>query len=512
MINKAVLENGVKDKLLNRAFHAIINETFINAIPVEMDELSRSNKVGLSKYSFKVLESMGGIDVLHVAMEHETDPIKCAFLNKMYNICNEAATKACKRICKENADTIKEDATKLSDIVDKAAFTEKEFEEFAKDAKSITNEKLQSIIQKKTIDVIKSEKEAYEKEEALKNELEEAISDSDDFASTSVESYMDIVLKKTDAKRHTSVFSKLQELTLESVIFTNEPSEIPFNSLYRVTLENTFNMFPQYKKTSLDTFSDFLAMKSMESFNTLTPEDKKKIMDKALLGTAIIYTMFETLKTMNLFSPALDEVCGFIEKDKRIFDNVNGDRTKISDCVKDIVCAAKAKCDGKATVSDISAIQEGLKKAKERIMENTFFTEDEKNKIISIIESGIDYGNDRILAINTKEKPSAESMFDKNNKQTDIAQLNKIHRLYCKKSNNQVSEVRFNINDKSDKLIDVTAHDITGKIVSESFVDLRYDFKDNKAYLREIAKESDLSKTNKSVCLYMRNYGKKESL
>jgi len=511
MINRAVLENGVKDKLLNKAFHAIVNETFLNAIPVEMDELTRSDKVGLSKYSFKVLESMGGIDLLHIAMECEKDPIKSDYLKKMYMVCNEAATKACKRICKESDEAVKKDETKLSEIVDKAAFTEKEFEEFSKNADAITNEKLQSIIQQKTIEVIKSEKEAYEKEEELKNELEDAISNSDDFSTTSVESYMNIVLKKTDAKKHTSVFSRLQELTLESIIYTNEPDEIPFNSLYKVTLENTFSMFPQYKKTSADMLSEFLDMKAIESFTEMPEEHKKEIMDKTLLGTAIIYTLFETLKTMNLFSPSFDEVCGFLEKDKRVFDKINVDRTKIVDCVKDIVDAAKAKCGNKASVTDIAMVQETLKKSKDRIMENTFFTEEEKNAVLPIIESAIEYGDDQILAISTHEEPAVESSFDKLNKQSDIAQLNKINRLYCKESNVNVSEVRFNINDKADKVIDITAHDAFGKVVSESFVDLRYNFKDNKEYLREIAKESDLSKTSKNIYFYHKNYGKKES-
>ena len=64
MINKNILMSRLTDKFKMLTFHSIVNECFVNGLPINQAEISNDEKKALTKYSYDVLKRLGGFSVL----------------------------------------------------------------------------------------------------------------------------------------------------------------------------------------------------------------------------------------------------------------------------------------------------------------------------------------------------------------------------------------------------------------------------------------------------------------
>lgn len=171
MIDTSVIERKIHDQVMDMTFKAIVTEAFIGGLPIAEGELTKGLTQGFVGYANECLEDLGSYRLLDQAIESAKDPAKKAYLKKMKSVCMEAAQDVTARILKENAGNDK-------DLINEAkavTMTPAEYARFSKNAASLTPESLTKMIQKKTLDVIKEEKEAYQKDAELEAELKNAL-------------------------------------------------------------------------------------------------------------------------------------------------------------------------------------------------------------------------------------------------------------------------------------------------------------------------------------------------
>ena len=101
MINREVLRDAVYNSMKEKTFHTVVNTAFVNAIPIDKNELDSTTRRGLAKYSFDALEAAGGFGLLENAIRNETNPIKKSYLQDIKEVCCESAMEVANRITSE---------------------------------------------------------------------------------------------------------------------------------------------------------------------------------------------------------------------------------------------------------------------------------------------------------------------------------------------------------------------------------------------------------------------------
>ena len=512
MINKTLLVSALTDKFNNLTLHSIVNECFINGLPLDTNETTKQEKIGLTRYSYDVLKKIGGFKALESAICNKGLSMReKLMLGSIYNICTEASCGAAKRVASEtDCNNTKE---KFSDIVDRASFTEDEYKKFTKKAENLKLEEISDIIKEKTLAVIKDEQEQYEKEEKLDSELKDALSESKDFTDTSVESYMDIVLQKSDPRHHISLFSKLQDSAMEMLQITKLPSEgcdvIP--GVIKVTFEGFLDEL-KMDSESVNTACESYCNISNEELCNSSDEMKPKL---ATLISIVVYTIMETLKTLNIYSPSMNSVKKFVN------GNVNSEN--INKCNENIVYEKARSLITESNTSDFSKMKSNiltkklanLKEASESIqlagVEHGRVSE--SVELVSALESQIEEITE-VLSVRDEDnkKVATEGYFDNYNRSHDISQMNKIGSLFGHNPN--VSEIRLKVNEGNlQSVIDVECANESHQIIKKSFINLQYACESDHFidYIKDTYKASKLSSMDKNVCIIV-NDGKGQKI
>ena len=504
MINKNILMSRLVDKFNLLTFHSIVNECFINGLPIDQSEITNDEKKSLTKYSYDVINTLGGFSVLENAIDVDKKTFKQnLLLGEIYNVCTEASKCAAKRVCEET--DCKDPATDINDVVDKAAFTAEEYKKFVSKANNIGLDDISEIIKEKTLSVIKDEQEQYEKEENLDEELKNALSESEDFSDKSIESYMDIFLSKNDPKHHITVFSRLQETAMEMMqVMKFENGKIdPFPIINKVTFEGFIDDLKNPDK-SFDC--------AMESLNTVSNEEMCPIPRDcqpklATLVSIITYSVLETLKTMNMYCPSQDCIKKFVNKSVNTSAMISNDINQVYDKAEEKLRETNMMDLSKVNSKDLTDRLNDLKRMNDTIHESQHIST-ESDRGLAIMEK-LDKQVDTISSIlherdnEIKEKAKAtESYYDKFNKSNDLAQFNKVGHLFGKNPN--VSEIRLKISpNRIQSVIDVDAANESGQVIKSTFMNMQYACEDYKYidYLKESFKNSGLSNCDKNVCL-----------
>lgn len=504
MINKSILMSRLTDKFKMLTFHSIVNECFVNGLPLNQSEFSNDDKKALTKYSYDVLNKLGGFSVLESAFDANHKSFRQNLLiGEIYNVCNEAACKAAKRVCEET--DCKDPAANINEIVDKASFTEEEYKKFATKANTIGLEDIQKIIKDKTLNVIKDEQDQYEKEEELDEELKDALASSDDFTDTTTESYMDMFLAKNDPRHHITLFSRLQETAMEMMQVMSLPDngEDPFPLINKVTFEGFIDDLKVTDK-SFDSAIESLNQISNEDSCNVPCEAQPKL---ATLVAIVTYTVLETLKTMNLYCPTQACIQKFVNKPVSTTDNIQNDVSQVYARAEEKLHEGNRVDFSKMDSRDLTNRLSELKKINESV-QGTKAISTESDRALNIMQN-IDK---QVNAINNvlhsrdmeiKEKATAtESYYDGYNRSSDLAQFNKIGHLFGKNPN--VREIRLKINpDRIQSIIDVDAANESGQVIKSTFMNMQYACEDSKYidYLKESFANSGLSNCDKHVCL-----------
>lgn len=174
MIDTSIIERKIYNRVMDMCFSAVVTEAFIGGLPINESDMSDELTENFVKYASECLNDLGGSKMLASAMEGKLNDAQRAYLEKFQAICMETAQSVTSRILKEN----KGDDEALREAADKVTLTPSEYKKFSSAASSLTPESLSKMIQKKTLDTIKEEKEAYKKDAELETEIISALNDA----------------------------------------------------------------------------------------------------------------------------------------------------------------------------------------------------------------------------------------------------------------------------------------------------------------------------------------------
>lgn len=502
MINKSILLSKVNDKFKLLTLHSIVNECFINGLPIRKEEITLEEKKALTKYSYKVLKTVGGFSALESAIENPRlsfkQKMKLADINYL---CTTAALEAAKRVV---ADVdCKDPATKLNDVVDKASFTESEYKKFASKANAISLEEMSDIIQQKTLAVIKDEQDQYEKEEALGEELKDALSESKDFADTTTEAYMDIFLEKSDPRRHVTVFSRLQDVSMEMMNIVKISGDDVMPIVDKVTFE-AFTDDMKISNIDVDGWMESYGQVSNEEVCSVPAEARPKM---ATLVSIIVYTVMETLKTMNIYCPSFDNIRAFVSKpmdgSKVVAMNKDEVFTKAEEKLTANSKLDFSKLDSSRLTNTLAELKHMSQMAQESLASNPL--DSRAINIVNRVEEHVERIDEVLHAREASMKAKANeslSYYDTLYREGDIAQFNKINNMFGKNPN--VKEIRLSVNpDNPSSIVDVTCANESGQVINSSFMQIRYAVESSQYldYLKDRYEHSYLKESQKPVVM-----------
>lgn len=500
MISKDILLRDLTNKFNDLTLHTIVNECFVRGLPIGIESISNSEKRALTKYSHDVLNELGGFKVLESAIvENQNNEGKLFLLGNIYNVCTEASKEAAKRICNET--DCDDPTTDYKEVVDKAAFTDAEYKKFVSKAKGIGADEISDIIKEKTLNVIKDEQDQYEKEEQLDQELKDALDNSKDFNGASNESYMDMFLDKTAPRHHITVFSKLQESAMEMLSVT--------------PVLDDEDVFPVIRKVTFESFLDDLKNpKYVAVESSIMNEDRAvgEVPDQCkgkmcTLVSIIVYSIMETLKTMNLYCPSQAAVRSFVTRPAVSGMSIaNEDIQHILKKAESII-QESAKMDfSKMKSTDLTRRMGMLQDAYDSVQESY---KTEPNDKATAIMSNLDVQISNIAEvlnernIEMKRNASAtESYADGFKHKNDIAQFNRISDLFGKDPN--VSEIRLEVDPNGiSSAINVTCANEAHQCIKKSFMHIEKACESNQYmdYLAGLYKESKLGDSGKTVVI-----------
>lgn len=661
MVDTSIIVRKIYSNVMDTCFNAIVVEAFVNSVPIDGSEMTDELRDSLSHYAAECLTDLGSSRLLTEALEsvkNHTSRLSApevAYLKQINSICMETAQGVTARIIEENKGN--DDALKAA--ADKVALTQSEFERFSKAAANITPDALSKMIQNKTLDTIKEEKEAFQKDKELELEIvnainavsdeedpdeippemgdvgtppktgadigqnaapgneepqsEEPVGESYKYASEGiknlvakasfkinsaryggspqyvaverirdmkkngivpltmaeakkVESYLisnpqsesaitcqigmheiitldhcpvwhtkrdnhympmmktkvyDIIFDYTGAgisgpfpdtdkdnsfggsegsesygfstrkamesyvcvqkkvsedamdafmksvagqnyrRKHSSIFSRLQELAYEGILATTESYDsIPFGTMAAITKENTFSQFNSHRSKDLKATMESVSRYDFESIGTPDGPTKEQL-SNGLLVASIIYTFFETLNSMNLFCPKLNEIRAFVDETIPIKDRVALDQKQFMDFFRSVIANAKKQLQGVSTVPDVDVIQKDLDVVREHTAAPGF--DDDRHEINEAIESlqaAIDAKRDAIIKATTQSVPKVdESAYESMMRTTDTLKFTRVANIAGRKPN--IASFRCKI-DPSSKYICMEALNASG--------------------------------------------------
>jgi len=514
MINGNILHDKLMDKFMTIAFNSIVTECFIKGLPIEAKFMDQEENTRLKNYMSSVIESLGGIRLLDNAIENPNiTESQREFLLNLYSICNESADAATTRIERET-DCKKEE--KLDDVLDRAEFTKEEYDEFIKKAGDLGIDEISEIIKEKTIQALIDERDAYEKEEQLEEELKNQLANSKDFANESVNSYLNIILEKDAPRHYVSLLSKMQSRAMDAL---NRLTDLNDKYSYFDALNNfTFESFlPDLKKAkpitealeSVIRLQEMLTNKKAANESLIDIDDPNQYRIKlAMLISTIAYTAMESLKTLNLYSPSKDIIKKYVGSHDISLENaLEAEAYDVIEKTAEVVDDAANTDYSKTPVEELTVIVDRLTRIKELLEIITLNNADflsSRTEILNSLSNTLIKISKIIAKYQTTEKEDDDSYYGKLKKENDIAQLNKIDMLFSKNPN--VHEILLMVDPKSTTpVINVSAVDKIKKVVGSSYIILSNKLEPNKMidYIKRIFGESKLGASPKVVSIYM---------
>ena len=434
--NKMLLTNQIYSTLMGEAVTMVVTEAFLNSLPFNKRALSYESE-GLARYCSNVVRKMHPDTLIDHAIESTSDPMKIDYLQTLKDEISAVVEAATTRIV--NSECLGTAST--PEILRTAALEDKELNKLVIASKKAGSDAVGEIVKKKLLDTIRDERESFERSEKLNREVRDVIKDEaqelrdslaeDDEAGTtgtsysvvddvevsapeeapvttdesekpeeSLDSYLKIVLSSTDPRHPVTVFSRLQDLCMENLLYSNESvhGEVPYDTLEKITLESTFPFFDLSQRSLLDDVRALhISMEAALECENMDPEEKaqkiKKIAKTSMICSICILTLMEVLKTMNLRSPDMDMVKKFVTQNVNVQNASDDDIERIEKRVDDATDGVrKSVALGALSADDTAIAKESLVKVRE-ILESTTVPaakESVKNRIIGKLTSAIE--------------------------------------------------------------------------------------------------------------------------
>lgn len=483
--NRNILRSQLTNKLKGKCVAYLGTRAFMNALPFDETEVVIQSD-NFANYAKVVMESLHPESLLDKAIIYAEKAGNSAAVTYLRdtNMAIESIVKdAVNRIICENATS---DST-TPEIVKQAKLDESEMERLVNASKSNGLGQVGDIIKDKVIDTIKTEKAEYERAEKLKDEISEVLNASKDDMDlgdlnddASLESYYSTTLQVTDPRDHISFFSKLQDICMEALLHseTDEDSEINFQVIEKVTLESTFDMFDRSNMSIADKIASMTIVTesigdiprhsgNAMSTDAIKADKAKKLAKIAFICTICITTMLETLKTMHLAKPTMEEVQKFVSgrtdvtKISNLADNVSALEPQIKQNLDEV---RKSVALGSMTEYELSEVRENLTNLKSSIekipTENADIkTKNKKTDYLAKVTEAIHMVNSKISAMedaaNALNEPLSGELSRR--KEENIVALEKISKSMCRKPAVESIVIRLDGSMKStDKLNTIT--------------------------------------------------------
>lgn len=533
MINQQILRDTLTNKFADQLMHAIVYECFINGLPVDTSKMSSGEEKDLKRYTYDVVKSIGGAKAIVDAVDFQHKTLEQnLFLGVLYDTCMESAKACADRVTKDT--DCRDPKLKFNDVVDKSALTEAEYKKFASKASAINLDEVANVIKKKTLDCIKTEKEIYQREaeidEELKNALDVDDHDTDPMDAVDVpdeaenentdekdgkskekimESMIDIYLNdKTAPRHHVSIFSKLQETAMEMMDRANvTESSVNYTPVVYAT---TFNSFLN------DARSKDVMGHAMEAVHRITNEEVCGVCDAdkpkyATLVSVVVYTIMETLKTMGIYCPTQSVIQNFVSRPvsgKAIAANeMKGSFSRVKKAVQESLMTDISK----KSSADLGSMIEQLRSALE-VTQEVLGVDTTNAELITIATEATNRINEIKEVIHQRQEEQkamesgTESFYAKRQKAHDQAEFNRINMLF--KSNPNISEIQLRVDpDRISSIIDVACVNESGAVVRPSYMNMEYACEDAKylGYIRDCFESSKMKGNGKHVSILIKD-------
>ena len=441
MINPAILSQRINDKLSKTCLTAIVTETFMQALPFTAEDVSHDAKKYTS-YVNTVMESLHCENMLKNAMKaHVNNREAMNLLTSIQEAIDSAVAPATHRVVTEAS---KNKATDINEVVDKTAFTDSEKHSLMNKAADINTKTVSEIIKKKVIDTIKDEKDAYDAAMKLKDDIKENLQDAfGEDEDSSLESYLDTVLSKGDPRDHISFFSRLQDTCMESLIQMETPESlmdednVSLECLVNTTINSTLNCFDK-SVLNLDDSLNILS-KAVESID-LVPDDKSKstYANKSLIMSVVITTIMETLKTLNLWSPTIDDIRQFVDSPTAANTPAQNLANKIHDEVVDTKKAVSKNNVDKDNLTTALGCYNQIKSRVSGISEELL---PNKKKILDEITEAINAIESSITQESTGVEDDGTSYYTRRAREMNVAEFDRVARIMFRNPNIKKAQI-----------------------------------------------------------------------
>ncbi len=326
MINPAIVSDRVSAKLKKKSLDCIVTEAVIRALPFTSSEVAK-NTDQYAQYVSTVTECLGGYGLMTTAMEKYRGDEKAMKLLKLINAPIESTVRdATARIVREAASN---PTSNVQELEDAAGFTKEEMSDFARKGQDLSVPEISEIIKDKVVTTITAEKEAYENNRRLEEDIAETLRDRlGEDEDASLEAYYNIVLDKKDPRKHISFFSRMQDVCIESLLQTCSTTDLGSEDIsmesFNLAIANSLKCFDTTKLPLSSHLNTMLS--ALESFNYPEDEMQSRIQrcgKKSLIMNIIIMTIMETLKTLRLFDPDMNTIRDFVDNPTNA-NNYNG--------------------------------------------------------------------------------------------------------------------------------------------------------------------------------------------
>lgn len=468
-----VLESVLLEKLSNMALTGIIAPIVTNALPFDEDKMNSNIRKSVINYTGNALEAMGGISAYISNITKESDLKKKKFGADIIGLCTEAATAATTRISNGIlADNIKT----MNEIVDPAAFTKAEVESLIKGAESISSSKISNLIKNKTVKVVEAEQEAYDREDKLNQELKNEVSKDSLISPIGEEGYKDIVLGKDGLRGHVSLFSRLQEESMKSLLFAPESDleAINFDKLYFVTMEQTLDIFPEFELNPVKALENDLSACNCEP---MTDERKAKIAEMSTIFAIVMYTFFETCNTMGICKPSMATVSKFVNPENEYAKRVGvANEISAEDKIKNSVGTYADYLQRTSNRGTPEGVQEALTQIasfRNKISETPLVGVAATECLTKLDDVSKSLEEQLKKFVKPATEATEDTYYDKLRKEEDVAAFSRVKTTLG--NNPRIDTIRFTLASESDKSIRVQGVvSNTGHIVRENIIEFHY--------------------------------------
>ena len=502
----------VNDKMKKKSLDYILIQAYEGALPFD-EEFTHKRRHEVARFAYTVLESIDAWGMLEKAIESETDVRKNHFLRSIRDICLESARAVENRLSQSLDDT----DSSGDEIIKGADFNEIEKKCLVNNVKKLDLGTISSFIEDKVINEISEEKKAYQAEEFMKKNIKDKLEELDEdvtedaepsdgsgeaaqedaeesVSDEAVEAFIRHNTHKNDARGHVSLFSTIQTSVLESLMCTRENYKtFNFSVIKPITLE-FFGITEEIDSLSkIERAVENSINLCDPSFSSISPEKMQKL---TLINTITVYTLLQTLYTLGLLRPSVNDVRDFIINRRPVSVTREEQVKNISGAINKQLHEIPMELVKTKTPGQVECVQEKLARLKSAIMESQCGLN--KTDLCSQIETIEESCNKKIADI-TESMTAKPIDLDDRKRINDIATLNRLNTVYGHKKDIQ----KLLVCPYDKKSADIKAVSRLGEVVSESVLNLQKDYWNHnitmESYIKSLIMPSNLSMTDLEV-------------